>query len=87
MRFIAIALLGMATLGAMATDASARDGCGRGYFYNGRGCVPMARYYHGGPYAYAPGYRAYPERRFRTWNGCPNGFTVQDGVCKPYRGY
>ena len=25
--------------------------------------------------------------RFRTFNGCQNGWTVQDGVCKPYRGY
>jgi hypothetical protein len=36
------------------------------------------RYYRG---------REYRERRgYRTWNGCPPGFTVQDGVCKPYRG-
>lgn len=26
-------------------------------------------------------------RGYRTYNGCPRGFTVQDGVCKPYRGY
>jgi hypothetical protein len=32
-----------------------------------------------------PGYY-YPPRR-RTWNGCRPGYTVQDGVCKPYRGY
>jgi hypothetical protein len=25
--------------------------------------------------------------RFRTFNGCQNGWTVQDGLCKPYRGY
>jgi hypothetical protein len=24
--------------------------------------------------------------RFRTWNGCQQGWTVQDGLCKPYRG-
>ncbi len=28
-------------------------------------------------YAYAP----------NTWNGCPHGYTVQSGRCKPYRGY
>jgi|HubBroStandDraft_6_1064221.scaffolds.fasta_scaffold3804992_1 hypothetical protein len=22
-----------------------------------------------------------------TFNGCPPNYTVQDGVCKPYRGY
>jgi hypothetical protein len=30
---------------------------------------------------YAP-----PSPQWRTWNGCPPNFTVQDGVCKPYRG-
>ena len=33
---------------------------------------------HDTGYAYTPG---------STWNGCPPHFTVQDGVCKPYRGY
>ena len=34
-------------------------------------------------------YRDYdgPRYRFRTPNGCQNGWTVQDGLCKPYRGY
>ncbi len=27
------------------------------------------------------------ERRGRSANGCRQGYTVQDGVCKPYRGY
>lgn len=38
------------------------------------------------PYGYGYGYRPYPSR-YPTWNGCPRGFTVQGGVCKPYRGY
>jgi hypothetical protein len=25
--------------------------------------------------------------RVATWNGCQLGWTVQDGLCKPYRGY
>lgn len=37
-----------------------------------------------------PGYdrrRDYRERRgYRTQSGCRPGFTVQDGVCKPYTG-
>jgi hypothetical protein len=37
--------------------------------------------YDGGPYAYAPA------PRYRTWNGCPPYYTIQDGRCKPYRGY
>jgi hypothetical protein len=31
--------------------------------------------------------RGYYRPQYRTWNGCQNGWTVQDGVCKPYRGY
>jgi len=37
------------------------------------------RFYQGRGY-YRPG-------RYRTWNGCQWGWTVQDGLCKPYRGY
>ncbi len=29
----------------------------------------------------------YRPGRYRTWNGCQPGWTVQDGLCKPYRGY
>jgi hypothetical protein len=28
----------------------------------------------------------YRPGQFRTWNGCQQGWTVQDGLCKPYRG-
>jgi hypothetical protein len=38
---------------------------------------PHHRYWR--HYGYAPGYYDYAP--------CPRGFTVQDGVCKPYRGY
>jgi hypothetical protein len=27
-----------------------------------------------------------PSPAFTTWNNCPPNFTVQDGLCKPYRG-
>jgi hypothetical protein len=50
-------------------------------------------YYRGGGDGYQQrgGYQndegfASPSRRNRTWNGCPNGYTIQDGVCKPYTG-
>ena len=29
----------------------------------------------------------YRPGRFQTWNGCQPGWTVQDGLCKPFRGY
>jgi hypothetical protein len=35
----------------------------------------------------APVVRYYRPGRFPTWNGCQDGWTVQDGLCKPYRGY
>jgi hypothetical protein len=28
---------------------------------------------------------AHAQRRHRTWNGCPPGWTVQGGNCAPYR--
>jgi hypothetical protein len=44
------------------------------------------------PGPYYRGYRGdgegyYRPGRYRTWNGCQPGWTVQDGRCKPYRGY
>jgi len=45
---------------------------------------PPPPYYRGyGP----PVVRYYRPGRFQTWNGCQDGWTVQDGLCKPYRGY
>jgi hypothetical protein len=49
MRFGAL-VLGLAALVAAPDLASARDGCGRGYYFNGRGCVPMQQGYYGGGY-------------------------------------
>jgi hypothetical protein len=67
------------------------------YLYFGYGDYPRYRNYDGPrPYyrerfqgerrALGPrGY--YPPGAFRSWNGCQQGWTVQDGLCKPYRGY
>jgi hypothetical protein len=117
----------LAALSVISTVVEAADGCGRGWYFNGRRCVPQegppgygppppgppGRYY-GPPAGYyeapaPPGvyYGAPPppgpqlqlgvgnrdEARysppnpaFKTWNNCPPNFTVQDGLCKPYRG-
>jgi hypothetical protein len=32
-------------------------------------------------------YRHDDRRYYRSANACPRHYTVQDGVCKPYRGY
>jgi hypothetical protein len=40
-------------------------------------------YYEG----YGRGYQGGYQGGYRTWNGCPPNFTVQDGACRPYRGF
>jgi hypothetical protein len=55
-----------------------RDDYGPRPYYRERG-YDEPRSYRGQGY-YRPG-------RYRTWNGCQPGWTVQDGLCKPYRGY
>ena len=67
-----------------------------------RGPRPYYRDYDDGPrYRDRDRYRGerYGDRRgrgdggfyrpggYKTFNGCQNGWTVQDGLCKPYRGY
>src|SRR5262245_62037213 len=48
---------------------------------------PRYRDYDGPRYRERYGERGYYQPgRFRTWNGCQQGWTVQDGLCKPYRG-
>ena len=42
-----------------------------------------AQYYYPPP---PPGYGGYGNYGYRTFNGCPPGYTIQDGVCKPYQG-
>ena len=95
MRQFAILLLSVAALAATTELAAARDGCGSGWYYNGYRCVPMNNYapgrYFGGPGFYYGGIRNVGNGIYRDPNGnlqCyRRGFTVQDGVCKPYRGY
>ena len=43
------------------------------------------RPYYRGRFYQGPGY--YRPGRYRTWNGCQRGWTVQNALCKPYRGY
>jgi hypothetical protein len=59
-------------------------GPGPGYYAPGYGPPPPA--YYGGP-RYSREAMFYRPGRYRTWNGCQPGWTVQDGLCKPYRGY
>jgi hypothetical protein len=89
MRRIITLLLSVAAIAATSELASARDGCGAGRFWNGYRCAPIGwRYQPQRPYPYNYGYAA-PSPYGRTpMNGpCPYGLSLQDGVCKPYRGY
>lgn len=108
--------VGVAAL-AGSTVAEARDGCGRGYYYDGYACRPERHYrppppgYYPPPDRYGPPPRYYEpapapgfqfnfggggdDRRYarpvRGRDGRPTcaqrGYTIQDGLCKPYRGY
>ncbi len=48
---------------------------------------PPPNYYRYGPPGPPPGAYYPPGPGWRTFNGCPPRYTVQDGLCKPYRGY
>jgi hypothetical protein len=97
--------LGIAALAIISTVAEAADGCGRGWYYNGRRCVPQdddsdyrPRRGYEEPGVRGPQLRldlggrrdesrySPPNPSFRTWNNCPQNYTIQDGLCKPYRG-
>ena len=87
MKKLAFITLAAASLVGTAGVASAQW-YGGGYYYGGRpyyGDPYRYRYYYGDDYRYYGGY--YPPGRYRTRNGCQRGWTVQDGLCKPYRGY
>src|SRR5262249_17354276 len=49
---------------------------------NAQGYYPRPGYDYPPP----PGYGGYGGYGYRTWNGCPPGYTVQGGECQPYRG-
>ena len=69
----AIAIGGVAPAQAFSIDApGVHVHVGPHHRYGG------PRYYNYAP-GYGPGYYGYRD--------CPGGYTVQDGVCKPYRGY
>ena len=101
-RITSVVFAGIAGLIVISTVAEAADGCGRGMYYNGRRCVPQDDDGYGrreyGPPIGGPTLRldlgggrdearySPPNPRFKTWNNCPQNYTVQDGLCKPYRG-
>ena len=76
------AMAGM-IIGAAGPGPRYRDYDGPRYRdYDGPRYRDRQRYGERGERGYYP-----PSGRFKTFNGCQNGWTVQDGLCKPYRGY
>jgi hypothetical protein len=93
MRTIPKAGLALGFVGAMALAYTA-PAMAQGIYLNGPGIhigVGGPGYYRHdqGPryYDYSPGYPGYAGGGGETYNGCPPHYTIQDGVCKPYRGY
>jgi hypothetical protein len=83
MRTLAKTALALGFVGVMAIGGTCPVKAD-GFYFNPPGIhigIGGHRHYHGGPryYDYYPGYG--------DGNGCPPGYTVQSGVCKPYRGY
>jgi hypothetical protein len=77
---LALGFLGAAAIGGMAPAAAFEVDVPGVHVHVG----PHHRYY-GGPryYDYDNNYG----RGYYDYRSCPRGLTVQDGVCKPYRGY
>lgn len=98
MRKLAVMMLAAGGLWAATAPASAQI-----YFGSRDAAVQIAPYDYGPRYEYGPRHRVYREPRYyrdyayegnrryyrspKSSNGCPPRYTVQDGVCKPYRGY
>jgi hypothetical protein len=87
-KLILVAALAAATLGgAGIASAQYYPLPGQGYYYD----EPPQRYYRRDrdydEQRYYRRDRDYDRRGYRTFNGCPPRYTIQDGECKPYRGY
>lgn len=79
-RFLILLSSAAALAGASVEVASARDGCGRGLYWDGYGCAPQRRAYVPPPAygygAYGSGYRQEGQEGRRRHGGdprCPGG--------------
>jgi hypothetical protein len=82
MRFGAFTLIGLAALIAAPDLASARNGCGRGWYWNGRVCAPYAPYSGYGRYEYRT--PRHPGGAY-TWQQCGRGMVPTGrGDCRPW---
>jgi hypothetical protein len=82
MKKLAFLTLAAAALFAMSGAASAQYYSGPGY---GVHIEPRYERSYDEPRYYQRD-RDYRRNGRHTWNGCPRGYTVQDGECRPYLG-
>ncbi len=86
MKKLTLVLLALASLMGTASVASAQY-YGGGYYYDYPQYYHQRyRYYDYDDYRYRR-HRYYLEHHDVYGRRCPYNWTVQDGVCKPYRGY
>lgn len=89
MHTVAKIALAVGFIGAMALSTNTPVAA-QGFYFDAPGIHIGAgprhhRYWNHRYYDYYPG-PAY-NGGWDTWNGCPPNYTIQDGFCKPYRGY
>jgi hypothetical protein len=77
MRTLAIATVALSFIGAAAIGTTVPVHA-QGFYFD----APGVHVGVGGPYYHRHYYNYYGGG---TWNGCPPDWTVQGGVCKPYR--
>ena len=82
MRTLAKTALALSFVAALTVGSVVPAGA---FYINGPGFHVWVGHHHPRYYDYYPG-PAYGGG-YNTWNGCPPYYTIQDGVCKPYRGY
>jgi hypothetical protein len=79
-------LTAFAMLFGITGAAQAAEDCGPGWYWNGLQCQPLHVYR---PQDSEYWTRLFPEKGYPncTIEGCcPPGFSIQDKLCKPYRG-
>jgi hypothetical protein len=78
----------VAPLKSATTITQVAQGCGPGGFRDPYGRCHYGGYGHGHGYGYGrPGAYGNPDPHCTYAGCCPIGWSVQGGVCKPYRGY